>query len=112
MNFWRRALARSEVTVRPTTGDFPHARRRGVKLACCTCTCCCFTLLLGGICGLTGLVIGLVKAVRTPLDVENAAAAFALGALRLVVFMVAYGIAGILIGAAVGFGIDMILGIW
>jgi hypothetical protein len=43
--------------------------------------------------------------------ITNPLGALAVGFLRLVIFVVAYGIAGILIGAAIGFGIDTILGV-
>jgi hypothetical protein len=112
MKWWQRSAAGHAARVRPTAGDFPHTRRRSLRLACCTCTCCCFTFLLGGIGGVTGLVMGLVKACRTPTGIENPLAALAVRFVRLVIFMAAYGIAGLLIGAAVGFGIDTILGVW
>ena len=102
------SLERSSVRARRTEGDFPHTRRRSVRLACCTTTTCCFTLLLGAIGGVTGLVMGLVKATRIHSEIENPYAAFVVGAVRLLLLVAAYGVAGMLIGAAIGFGIDFI----
>jgi hypothetical protein len=56
--------------------------------------------------------MGLVQVVRTPITVENPLAVLAVGFLRLVIYLAGYGIAGALIGAAVGFGIDVTLGVW
>jgi hypothetical protein len=101
----------SFMRVRATQGDFPHVGRRSVRLACCCCTSCCFTFLLGGAGGIAGLITGLVKGVGvTPpaSETRSNAASVGLGFVRIVLYMLAYGIAGILIGAAVGFGIDFL----
>jgi len=95
--------------VRATEGDFPHIRGRGVRLACCCCTSCCFTFLLGGVGGIAGVITGLVKGMHagpTSTETRSELASFALASVRIVLYVLAYGVSGILLGAAVGFGID------
>ena len=108
MRIWSRERSGVSVRARRTEGDFPHTRRRSVLACGATTTTCCFTLLLGAIGGVTGLVMGLVKAARTHSELENPYAAFVVGAVRFLLLAAAYGVAGILIGAAIGFGIDYI----
>jgi hypothetical protein len=97
------------LVVEHTTGDFPHARKRGVRLACCTCTTCCFTLLLGGIGGVAGLISGVMAARESSVDVENPYAQFALSILWFLAIVVGYLLIGLLIGGGIGFGIDTLV---
>jgi len=97
--------------VHESDGGFPHVRRRSVRLACCCCSTCCFTFLLGGVGGIAGIVTGVVKAVSAaPASTEprSELTAYALGFVRVILFALGYGIAGILLGAAVGFAIDFL----
>src|SRR5688572_3919964 len=102
----------NSVVVRPTRGDFPHTRRRSVRIACCSCTCCCFTFLIAGVGGVAGIVVGIRKACTFSTSISNPLAAVGVGILRAIVLILAYGLAGILIGAAIGFGIDTIMSVW
>lgn len=94
--------------VRHAQVDFSHARRRNVRLACCTCTTCCFTVLLAGVGGLAGLVVGVSSAARARQPERSVSSRIMLGLLRYLFSAVAYALAGILIGAAIGFGIDFL----
>lgn len=104
-----RTASSRTLIVEPTAGDFPHARKRSVRLACCTCTTCCFTLLLGGIGGVAGLISGFISAKESSVDVENPYAQFLLSGLWFVGIILGYAIVGILIGGGIGFGIDMLV---
>lgn len=99
----------NSLVVEPTAGDFPHARRRGVRLACCTCTTCCFTLLLGGIGGIAGLITGAASAKRYALQIENPTIQMVVNALWLLGVVIAYGLVGVLVGGGVGYAIDMLV---
>lgn len=95
--------------VRPTRGDFGHAGRRGVRLACCTTTTCCFTLLLGAVGGVAGLATGIVVAAKPGRRSPKSEATLVNALLSIVLFLLyafGYAVCGLLIGAAVGFGID------
>lgn len=48
---------RATLAVIRTEGEFPHARRSAVKLACCSCSSCVF-LLGAGLGGLVGFFAG------------------------------------------------------
>lgn len=109
MRFCSKPAQHRRVTVERTEGDFPHARRRSVHLACCTTTTCCFTLLLGGVGAVAGLITGLVKFTRTSSGIEDPVAAMLLGIVRCFLYTIGYAIAGMLLGAAVGFGIDFMV---
>jgi hypothetical protein len=104
-----RSAGRRTLVVEPTAGDFPHARRRGVRLACCTCTTCCFTLLLGGIGGIAGLVKGIASVNQYALRIENPVAEVVVNSLWYLGVVVAYVLVGVLIGAGIGFAIDMLV---
>lgn len=101
--------ARGMLVVEMTEGDFPHARRRGVRLACCTCTSCCFTLLFGGVGGLVGLVKGLMEGTDGTPCVSSPGLAIFVGILWILARLVVYAVVGILIGAAAGFAIDVVV---
>jgi hypothetical protein len=106
----------------PTEGDFPHVRRRSVKLACCTTTCCCIVLIGAAVGGLGGFITGIVKAVRiNRLDREHYDAEeleatrlrrLARGTFRILVFAGAFAVVGVLMGIAAGFLVDKILGVY
>jgi hypothetical protein len=67
--------------------------------------------LIGGIGTLAGLITGIVKAVKAGQSAAPASTA-ALGVLaacvRVLVLVIAYTLGGLLIGAAVGFGMDQL----
>ena len=91
----------------PTKGDFGHTRRRSVRLACCSCTCCCFTLLGGGIGLIGGAIKGIVASLGgTRTSSDNVLIDVLLATLRFLGFVVVYAIGGLLLGAAVGGAID------
>ena len=99
----------SRLRARATSGDFPHARHRGVRLACCSCTTCCFTLLLGGTGGLIGSVLGWRRGLLI-LRAEKASDEPPItripGWLRILRRILLYGGWGILLGAGIGFLVD------
>ena len=103
---------RHAIVVERTEGDFPHARRRTVRLACCSCTSCCFTFLLAGVGGLAGITIGIAKACRSKSSIRNPMGAIVIELLRFLVYIVVYSVAGLLIGAGFGFGLDTIVGVF
>lgn len=102
------------LVVRPTDGDFSHASRRGVRLACCTTTTCCLTLLSGAIGGVAGIGTGIAMVAKSrsqqrPATKQQTTAGGAmLGVLRILLYALGYCIAGLLMGAAVGFGLDIL----
>ncbi|MBI4600961.1 MAG: hypothetical protein HY721_03285 [Planctomycetes bacterium] len=91
----------------PSSGDFPHARRRGAKLACCTCTTCCFTVLLGGIGAVAGVVHGVIAFVARPPSESESWLRIVGGILRLLLYVLGFGLAYLLLGAFIGFCIDL-----
>lgn len=96
--------------VRRTEGDFPHVRKNDVILACGCSTCCCFTLLGGAIGGVAGLTTGIVQFVRSDTKPRGIAAAALVGAGKFLVYVVVSGLAGLCIGAGLGFVADQLLG--
>jgi hypothetical protein len=107
----RRDRHRSDVRVVPTDGDFPHARRRAVKLACCTTTCC-FTFLGGAVGILGGGILGFVRFIQGTGDLAGEDRSFTTrivaGTFRFLVLVLWYAFLGALIGAGIGFVIDFI----
>lgn len=104
------AESRVAVRVERTEGDFPHVRRPGVWLACCTTTSCCLVFLLGAGGGLIGLVTGIVKGTMLHRTTDSMISDIALSFCRVVLLALALGIQGVLIGAAIGFVLDKMLG--
>jgi hypothetical protein len=92
-----------------TAGDFPHARRSGVRLACCTCTTCCFTLLLGGIGGVAGLIKGVASVNQYALQIENPVIEVVVNLVWYLLVVVAHLLTGALIGAGIGYVIDLLV---
>lgn len=105
------AKSRAAVRVERTEGDFPHVRRPSVWLACCTTTSCCLVFLLGAGGGLIGLVTGIVKGSTLHRRTDSMIADIALSFCRIVLLALALGVQGLLVGAAIGFVLDKILGL-
>lgn len=105
------AKSRVVVRVERTDGDFPHVRRPSVWLACCTTTSCCLVVLLCAGGGLIGLVIGIVRgSIACRRGTDNMAAGIAICFCQIVLFALAFGVQGVLIGAAIGFVLDKMFG--
>jgi len=93
-----------------TRGDFPHVRRRGVRLACCTTTTCCLTLLVGGAGVVAGLIAGTVAAINArPVVRDSQLSATLLGITKVLLIVGGYALGGLLAGAAIGFGLDNLI---
>jgi hypothetical protein len=109
MKLGRTVTSTSGARAVATEGDFPHVRRRGVRLACCTCTTCSFTLLFGGI----GALAGGIKGIFGFLDLASPPEWTAVSILGRILLFIAYllwfGFLGLLAGAAIGFGIDYLI---
>lgn len=105
----RNSTVSRTLVVDPTEGDFPHARKRGVRLACCSCTTCCFTLLVGGIGGVAGLVKGIMSVNQYAIPIENEIAEVVINLVWYLLVVAAHALVGILIGAGIGYVIDMLV---
>jgi hypothetical protein len=93
-----------------TRGDFPHVRRREVQVACCTTTTCCLTLLVGGVGLVAGLIAGSVAAINArPVVRDDQLTATLLGIAKVLVIVAGYALGGLLVGAAIGFGLDSVM---
>ncbi len=106
------AKSRVKVRVERTEGDFPHVRRPSVWLACCTTTTCCLTFVLGAGGGLIGLITGVVKGINLHRRTDSMIADIAVSFGRVVLLALALGVQGVLFGAAIGFVIDKMLGVF
>lgn len=106
------AKSRVEVRVERTEGDFPHVRRPSILLACCTTTSCCLVFLLGAGGGLIGLVTGIVLgSIACRRATDSMAADIAVSFCRIVLMALVFGVQGLLVGAAIGFVLDKMLGL-
>lgn len=98
-------LAADALKVERTEGEFPHAGRRSVRVACGGCCCtCCLTFVGAGIGGVAGLIAGIMRVVRVSRTVGGPLEGFVVGAGQILLGL----ITGVCIGAALGFLCDLI----
>ena len=104
-----RDISRLSFSAEPTSGDFGHTRRRSVRLACCSCTSCCFTFLGGGIGLIGGVIKGVIVGVgHSSSTTENVWLSALESVVRFIGFLIAFAVAGLLMGAAAGGVIDYV----
>lgn len=90
-----------------TEGDFPHARRRSVRLACCSCSSCIF-LLGAGLGGLIGFFQGAAQGWKSGQEDNIPVGYRIIQALILAfIYTIALGAAGLVLGGA----LDALLGV-
>lgn len=101
MKLWRaHKKPPPELRAVATDGDFPHARRRGIRVACCTTTTCCMTIVLGGGGLLAGGIYGFRSAMRTNREQIEAPQPASFGQV-VFFYALAYGAAGLILGVFV-----------